>query len=49
LLDQRHINHKFIETEEWRVWRNWRNYLADFVPAAVSLESTPVLNRLMLS
>ena len=32
LLDERHINHKFIETEEWHVWRNWRDYLADFVP-----------------
>jgi S-formylglutathione hydrolase FrmB len=32
LLDQRKINHKFIQTEEWHVWRNWRDYLADFVP-----------------
>lgn len=32
LLDQRHINHRFIETEEWHVWRNWRDYLADFAP-----------------
>ena len=32
LLDERHIHHKFIETEEWHVWRNWRDYLADFVP-----------------
>jgi enterochelin esterase family protein len=30
LLDERHINHKFIQTEEWHVWRNWRDYLADF-------------------
>lgn len=32
LLDQRHVNHKFIQTEEWHVWRNWRDYLADFTP-----------------
>jgi enterochelin esterase-like enzyme len=32
LLDQHHINHKFVETEEWHVWRNWRDYLADFTP-----------------
>lgn len=32
LLDQRHIHHKFVETEEWHVWRNWRDYLADFAP-----------------
>ena len=31
-LNQRHINHHFIETEEWHVWRNWRDYLADFTP-----------------
>jgi len=31
-LNERHIGHKFIQTEEWHVWRNWRDYLADFVP-----------------
>jgi enterochelin esterase-like enzyme len=32
LLDQRKVNHKFVQTEEWHVWRNWRDYLADFTP-----------------
>lgn len=32
LLDERHINHQFIQTEEWHVWRNWRDYLVDFAP-----------------
>ena len=32
LLDERHINHQFIQTEEWHVWRNWRDYLFDFAP-----------------
>jgi enterochelin esterase-like enzyme len=32
LLDQRKINHKFVQTEEWHVWRNWRDYLVDFAP-----------------
>lgn len=32
ILDEHHIKHTFVETEEWHVWRNWRDYLADFAP-----------------
>ena len=32
ILDEHHIKHNFVETEEWHVWRNWRDYLADFAP-----------------
>lgn len=32
ILRQHHIQHSFVETEEWHVWRNWRDYLADFAP-----------------
>ncbi len=32
LLDQHHITHMFVPSEEGHVWRNWRTYLADFAP-----------------
>jgi enterochelin esterase family protein len=32
MLDQKKIQHTFVETKEGHVWRNWRDYLADFAP-----------------
>jgi len=32
VLNQKHIKHAFVPSEEGHVWRNWRAYLADFAP-----------------
>jgi enterochelin esterase-like enzyme len=32
LLEEKKLNHTFVETGGAHVWRNWRDYLADFAP-----------------